>query len=77
MRVLQVHADEESMALHMQLAGERIAASYEFLDRTTGIHVFGDPSEAFTGRMLQMAMGAPVTITRADSGFSRLSNVSV
>lgn len=77
MRVLQVHADEESMALHMQLAGDRIAAAYEFLDRTEAIQVFGDPSEEFTGKMLQMAMGAPVTITRADSGFSRLSSVSV
>ena len=77
MRVLQVHADEESMGLHMQLAGEKIAASYEFLERTKAIHIFGDPSAAFTSKMLQMAMGAPVTITRADSGFSRLSSVSV
>lgn len=77
MRVLQVHQDEESMIRHMELARERIAAAYGFLEGTKAIHVFGDPSEAFTERMLQMAMGAPVTTTRADSGFSRLTNASV
>jgi hypothetical protein len=77
MRVVQVHPDEESLALHMQLAGEKIAASYSFLEGTTGIHIFGDPSEAFTSRIQEMALGAPVSITRADSGFSRLSSVPV
>lgn len=75
--ILQVHPDEQSMGLHMELAGDKIAAAYGFLEGTKSIHIFGDPSEAFTERMLQMAMGAPVTITRADSGFSRLANVSV
>ena len=73
MTVLQVHPDEESMGLHMQLAGERIAAAYEFLDKTADIQIFGDPSEAFTAQIHQMAMGAPVMIHRTEFGFSRLS----
>ena len=79
MRVVQVHPDEESMGLHMQLSRERIAGAYDFLEGTTSILIFGDPSEAFTGAIHQMAMafGAPVTIARADTGFSRLSGVSV
>lgn len=63
----------------MQLSREKIAGAYDFLERTTSILIFGDPSEAFTANIEQMAMafGAPVTITRADSAFSRLSSVSV
>lgn len=77
MRVVQVHADEESMAVHMQLAGEKIAAAYEFLDGTTDIQIFGDPSEPFASNLQRMAMGAPLTINRATCGFSRLSEVLV
>ena len=72
MLVVQVHPDEESMALHMQLAGERIAAAYEFLEGTKSIQIFGDPSEPFADNIEQMAMGAPLTINRASYGFSRL-----
>jgi hypothetical protein len=77
MTVLQVHPDEESMGLHMQLAGEKIKAAYEFLDKTTDIQIFGDPSEAFTAQIHQMSMGAPVTIHRTEFGFTRLSAVRV
>lgn len=77
MTVLQVHPDEESMGLHMQLAGDKIRAAYEFLEGTTDIQIFGDPSEEFTAAINQMSMGAPVNIHRTQFGFSRLSALRV
>lgn len=53
--IVQVHPDEDSLQLHMQVAGERIAAAYEFLDATTGITIYGNPSEAFVARLQQMS----------------------
>lgn len=73
MTVVQVHPDEDSLTLHMELAGEKIAAAYEFLEGTTGIEIFGNPSDALVDRIRQMAMGAPVSFRRADCGFTRLS----
>lgn len=72
MTVLQVHANEESMLQHLQLAGEKIAAAYEFLSHTIAIDIFGDPSEQLTVRINGMAGEAPLTIHRAQHGFSRL-----
>jgi len=72
MTVLQVHADEESLMLHLQLAGERIAAAYEFLSATLAIDIFGDPSEQLTAQIAGMAGEAPLTIHRSQYGFSRL-----
>jgi hypothetical protein len=76
MTVIQIHPDEESMALHMQLAGERIAKAYEFLEGTTNIEIFGAPSEEFLQRIKQMSAGAPLTFHTADAGFSRLASVT-
>lgn len=79
MRVVQVHPDEESMALHMELSREKIAGAYGFLEKTTRILIFGDPTDAFTRQIEGMAtaFGAPVTITRPETQLSRLSAVSV
>lgn len=77
MVVVQVHPDEESMALHMELAGEKIQAAYEYLDETIDLQIFGDPSEEFTAQIQQMAMGAPLQIHRTQFGFSRLSVAAV
>lgn len=76
MTVLQVHPDEDSLRLHLQLAGKKIAAAYDFLERTTGITIYGAPSEAMVEQVRQQAMGAPVKFTRAFAGFSRLSSVA-
>ena len=73
MTVLQVHFDEESMELHLKLAGDKIAAAYEFLAGTMAIDIFGDPSAELAKSIGGMAGSAPVTIHRPDYGFSRLA----
>jgi hypothetical protein len=74
MTVIQIHPDEESLMLHMQLAGDRLARAYEFLD-TVGVGMFGNPSEQFK----EGAMGgrADVSFHRPYAGFSRLAGVAV
>lgn len=74
MTVIQIHPDEESLMLHMQLAGDRLARAYEFLD-TVAVRVFGNPSEPFKSA----AMGGreSVSFETPYSGFSRLESVAV
>ena len=72
MTVLQIHSDEESMMLHLQLAREKIAAAYEFLSETIAIDIFGEPSPELTAGITAMAGDAPLSIHRPQHGFSRL-----
>jgi hypothetical protein len=74
MTVIQIHPDEESLMLHMQLAGDRLARAYEFLD-TVGVRMYGNASEPFK----QAAMGGreDVSFERPFAGFSRLATVAV
>jgi hypothetical protein len=60
--VVQVHADADSMRSHMEIIAERAAAAYaETLEATTGIQVFGTPSDAVL-RMLELQAGAGVPV---------------
>jgi mevalonate kinase len=77
MTVIQIHPDEDSLALHLKLARERIAKAYDFLDATTKINIYGRPSDAMIDRIRQMAMGAPIRFNVATAGFSRLTSVGV
>jgi hypothetical protein len=72
MTVIQIHPDEESLMLHMQLAGEHLARAYEFLD-TEVVRMFGSFSEPFKERAGMG--GAPVRFEKAFTGFSRLTGV--
>ena len=74
MTVIQIHPDEESLMLHMQLAGDRLARAYDFLD-TISVRMFGDASDAFK----EGAMGGreDVSFHRPFAGFSRLAGVAV
>ena len=74
MTVIQIHPDEESLMLHMQLAGDRLARAYEFLD-TVAVRMFGNASGPFK----EAAMGGrkDVTFERPYTGFSRLASVPV
>jgi len=72
MTVVQVHPDDDSMLLHVQLAGDRIKAAYEFLDATTNIEIYGTPGEQLVSLIDQMRMGSPVRVNTAVAGFSRL-----
>lgn len=73
MTVIQIHPDEESLMLHMQLAGDRLARAYEFLD-TVVVRMFGSPSDSF--KAAAMGGGANVSFERAYTGFSRLALVA-
>jgi hypothetical protein len=60
--VVQVHADADSMAFHMGLIAERAATAYaETVEATTGIQVFGIPSDAVL-EMLERQAGAGVPL---------------
>jgi hypothetical protein len=61
--VVQVHPDAPSMAFHMQVVAERAAAAYaETVEATTGIQVFGTPSNAVV-EMLGHQAGAGVPLS--------------
>src|SRR5215211_1803433 len=77
MTVLQIHPDEDSLLLHLKLAGQRIAKAYEFLEATTRIDIYGTPSDALVDQIRQMGMGAPVRFHVVTGGFSRLASVAV
>jgi hypothetical protein len=60
--VVQIHPDAASMALHMEIVAERAASAYaETLEATTGIQVFGPPSDAVV-EMLRRQAGAGVPL---------------
>ena len=60
--VVQVHPDAESMAFHMEVVAERAAAAYaETVDATTGVQVFGTPSNTVV-EMLRRQAGAGVPL---------------
>ena len=74
MTVIQIHPDEESLMLHMHLAGDRLARAYEFLD-TVSVRMFGNVSEPF--KEGAMRGRESVTFERPFTGFSRLASVAV
>ena len=77
MRVIQIHPDDESLLFHVQVAGDRIATAYEFLDATISIEIYGTPSEELSQLAHNMAMGAPLRINTAEAGFSRLTQAAI
>jgi hypothetical protein len=61
--VVQIHADADSMAFHMELVAERAARAYaETIDATASVQVFGSPSNAVT-EMLRRQAGAGVPLS--------------
>lgn len=73
MTVVQIHPDEESLMLHMQLAADYLKRAYGFLD-TVIVRMFGTPSEAF--KAAAMGGGANVSFEQPIAGFSRLALVT-
>lgn len=72
---VQVHADAGNMAFHMQLIGDRIRASAEFLDwDSMAIRIYGTPDDALLEQMRQVAgSGVSVTISPPVAGFDRFT----
>jgi hypothetical protein len=62
--VVQVHLDADSMASHMELIAERAANAYaDTVEETTGIQVFGTPSDAVVEMLrLQAGVGVPLSV---------------
>jgi hypothetical protein len=61
--VVQVHPDADSMAFHMKVVAERAANAYaETVDATTGIQVFGTPSNGVV-EMLRRQAGVGVALS--------------
>jgi hypothetical protein len=61
--VVQVHPDADSFEFHMGVVRERASRAYEeTLDATTGIQVFGTPTETIF-EMLRRAAGTGVQYT--------------
>jgi hypothetical protein len=73
MTVVQVHPDEESLMLHMQLAADHFERAYGFLD-TVLVRMFGTPSEEF--KAMVMGSRERVSFESALAGFSRLERVT-
>ena len=62
--VVQVHTDAESMAIHLEAVAERAARAYaETLEATTGIQVFGTPSNPVIEMLRRQAgSGVPLNV---------------
>lgn len=73
---VQVHADAGNMAYHMELVGDHIRRSAEYLDFSTmRIEVCGDPPEALLEQLRQVAgSGASVTVSRPAAAFARVQD---
>jgi quinol monooxygenase YgiN len=70
---VQVHPDAASMEFHMKVAGEHIRGSYDYLEKTESIEVFGEPSDTLLGMLRQAAPpGTPLRIMPLhEAGFTR------
>jgi hypothetical protein len=61
--VVQIHPDAASMEFHMEVVGDHARQAYaQTLAATTGIQVFGTPTDSIL-RMLQQQAGAGVPLS--------------
>jgi hypothetical protein len=74
---VQIHPDEDSMAFHMQVAGERMGQAYEFMDSIKSLQIYGEPSDAFVEQMKPASEpGFPVIVKTKFAGFNRLPTMA-
>src|SRR6266700_6280222 len=67
--VVQVHPDTDSFELHMEVVRERAARAYEeTLDATTGIQVFGTPTDTILEMLARAAGGRSIHREAAPPG---------
>lgn len=75
---LQVHADAENMAFHMELVADQISLAMEqYLDPSTmAIRIYGTSPDALIEQMRQVAgTGVSVSIAQPVVGFNRFTEV--
>jgi quinol monooxygenase YgiN len=72
---VQVHAHPDNMAFHMQLVGEHIRQSAQYLDFSSmSVRIYGAPSDAVLDQMRQLAgSGVSVTVSPAVVAFDRFA----
>lgn len=70
---VQVHADADNMAFHMQLVGDHIEAARDFLDFSSmSMRIYGSPTDALLEQMRKLAgAGVDVTVSRPVVAFDR------
>ncbi len=70
---VQVHADAENMAFHMQFVEDRTRAAGRYLDVDSyAIRIYGTPTPELLERMRQLAgSGVSVTVSPRVAGFDR------
>jgi hypothetical protein len=69
---LQVHRNAENMAFHMNLVGQHVETSMEYLDFSgMSIDIYGTPTEGLLEQMRHMG-GVAVSINGPITGFNRL-----
>lgn len=75
---VQVHADADNMAFHMQLINDQIRAAGEYLDWSSmSIRIYGSPGDALLEQMRQLAgSGVSVTVSPPVVGFNRFAETS-
>ena len=81
---VQIHLDEDSMQFHMQVAAERMAQAYEFIDAIKSLHIYGTPSDAFVEQMKPSGsamsasgQGFPMIVKSKFAGFNRLPSTGI
>ena len=81
---VQIHPDEDSMTFHMQVAAERMAQAFEFIEAIKSRHIYGTPSDAFVEQMKARdsaltgsRQGFPVIVKSKFAGFNRLPSTGV
>jgi len=74
---VQVHADADNMAFHMQLVEDHIRGAAETMDFSSmSIQIFGTPTDAILDQMRQIAgSGVSVTVRPAVVSFNRFPKV--
>jgi quinol monooxygenase YgiN len=72
---VQVHADPDNMAFHMELIGDHIRQAAEYLDSSSwSIRIYGSPSDAVLDQMRQLAgSGVSVTVSPPVVAFDRFA----
>ena len=69
MSVVQIHPDAASMEFHLDVVGDRARQAYaQTLEASTGIQVFGTPTERILRMLRQQAgSGVPLSINPRSS----------
>ena len=70
---VQVHADADNMAFHMELVDDHIEAARDFFDFSSmSIRIYGSPTDAMLEQMRELAgAGVDVTVSHPAIAFDR------